>query len=149
MAHQSKFRRRVRFVETDAAGIVHFSNFFRFMEEAEDVFWKSIGQVVHGGGECGTLAWPRTDAQCQWFAPLKYDDEFEVHLRVAEKNDKTVVFAFDYNLIEGDTSQRVAEGRVTCICTTYDRQTGKMKAAPIPAEIDALIDVAPEVSNDE
>ena len=36
-------RRRVRFYEVDGAGIVHFSWFFRYMEEAEYELWRSAG----------------------------------------------------------------------------------------------------------
>jgi acyl-CoA thioester hydrolase len=34
MAFEFKLTRRVEFAETDMAGIVHFSNFFRYMESA-------------------------------------------------------------------------------------------------------------------
>ena len=37
--------RRVLFYETDAAGIVHFSWFFRYMEEAEHALWREAGSV--------------------------------------------------------------------------------------------------------
>ena len=39
--------RRVEFYETDAAGIVHFSNFFRYMETAEHAFLRSLGHQFH------------------------------------------------------------------------------------------------------
>ena len=38
MACEHRLQRRVEFSETDAAGIVHFSNFFRYMEGAEHAF---------------------------------------------------------------------------------------------------------------
>ena len=38
--------RRVDFGDTDMAGIMHFANFFRFMESAECDFWRSIGLSV-------------------------------------------------------------------------------------------------------
>ncbi len=36
-------RRQVTFSETDMAGIVHFANFYRWMEEAEHDYFRSIG----------------------------------------------------------------------------------------------------------
>ena len=45
--------RRVDFVDTDMAGIVHFSNFFRYMESAEVEFLRARGLTVskHEQGE--------------------------------------------------------------------------------------------------
>ena len=34
--------RQIEFVETDMAGIMHFSNFFRLMESAETSFFRSL-----------------------------------------------------------------------------------------------------------
>ena len=45
MAYEFKATRQVEFSETDMAGIMHFSNFFRFMETAEHGFYRSLGAV--------------------------------------------------------------------------------------------------------
>ena len=37
------YRRRVQFYETDLAGIVHFSWYPRYMEEAEHAMWRDAG----------------------------------------------------------------------------------------------------------
>ena len=47
MAHSYTTTRRVTFAETDLAGILHFSNSFRYMEEAEHAFFRSLGFRVH------------------------------------------------------------------------------------------------------
>ncbi len=139
MTHHASIRRRVHFVETDAAGIVHYSNFFRFMEEAEIAFWKSIKVPVHQGGDCGTLAWPRVEASCQYLHPLAFDDEFEVRLRVAERAAKTLTFTF-HIVKYGDADERiVARGRIVCVCVSIDPQNNEMKSIPIPPEIEARI----------
>jgi hypothetical protein len=44
--HEFRATRRVEFNETDLAGIVHFSNFFRYMETVEGAFYRSFGQSV-------------------------------------------------------------------------------------------------------
>ena len=46
MAYEFKAIRRVEFAETDMAGIVHYSNFFRYMETAEHGFFRSLGLSV-------------------------------------------------------------------------------------------------------
>ena len=46
MSYEFQITRRVEFSETDLAGIMHFSNFFRFMESAEHAFFRSLGFSV-------------------------------------------------------------------------------------------------------
>src|SRR5689334_6065032 len=41
-----RYTRRVQFSETDMAGIVHFSAYFRFMEEAEHALWRAAGVSI-------------------------------------------------------------------------------------------------------
>ena len=43
MPYEFKVVRRVEFSDTDMAGIMHYSNFFRFMETAEHGFFRSLG----------------------------------------------------------------------------------------------------------
>ncbi len=49
MAHEFRTTRRVAFSETDMAGIVHFANFFRFMEAAKVEFPGMRGVIVVKG----------------------------------------------------------------------------------------------------
>lgn len=52
-------RRRVEFSETDMAGIVHFANFYRWMEEAEHDFFRSLGLSIMVRQEDGSyIGWP-------------------------------------------------------------------------------------------
>src|SRR5260221_14772436 len=46
MPYEFKHTRRVEFSDTDMAGIMHFSNFFRFMEATETAFMRSLGLSV-------------------------------------------------------------------------------------------------------
>ena len=52
-------RRRVNFYEVDQAGIVHFSNYYRYMEEAEYGLWRSAGISLEPAGD---YAFPRVAA---------------------------------------------------------------------------------------
>ena len=46
MSSEFRLKRRVHFYETDAAGIVHFSTYFRYMEEAEHALWRDAGLTI-------------------------------------------------------------------------------------------------------
>ena len=76
-------RRRVEFCETDLAGIVHFANFYRYMEQAEHEWFRSLGLKIHGTLPDGTVfGWPRVAASCSFRSPARYDDEIEVRVTV-------------------------------------------------------------------
>ena len=59
MPYEYKVRRRVEFSETDMAGIVHYSNFFRHMEAAEHAFFRSLGYSVVTTQTDPPRGWPR------------------------------------------------------------------------------------------
>lgn len=140
MAHEFRARRRVEFAETDLAGIVHFSNFFRYMEMTEHEFFRSLGLSVHGpcGGQL--ISWPRVRAECSYKSPLAFEDEFEVHLTVHEKRRRSIHYDFRFTTDDG---QLVAHGTIVAVCVAVDSKTGKMTAIAIPPEIDRQIEAAP------
>ena len=87
-------RRRIEFYETDMAGIVHFSNFFRFMEATEHAFFRSLGLALHQDDGQRMSGWARVHAQCDYRSPLYYMDEVEVALRVRKKSASS--FSYDF-----------------------------------------------------
>ena len=48
MAYEFRIVQEVEFYHTDMAGIMHYSNFFRFMEAAEHAFFRSLGGCGFG-----------------------------------------------------------------------------------------------------
>jgi acyl-CoA thioester hydrolase len=86
------YRRRVQFAETDMAGIVHFSMYFRYMEEAEHALWRSVGlQIAPADGRIG---FPRVAASCDFKASLRFEDEFEVHVRIDAVGRRSIRYGF-------------------------------------------------------
>ena len=134
-------RQRVEFADTDMAGIVHFSNFFRYMERAEHEFLRSLGLSVHAVNGDDLVSWPRVNAECKFRAPLTFEDEMDVHLLVREKRAKSVTYEFRFYK-QGDENL-VAVGSITVVCVSIDQATGQMASIPIPESIDRLIEVAP------
>ena len=141
MAHEFKFVRRVEFSETDMAGIVHYSNFFRYMESAEHAFFRSLGFSVVTRNVDPPVSWPRVHAQCDFKAPLHFEDEVEIHLLVSEKKSKSLSFVFHFRKLNSNPPVEVARGMITVVCVTH--QGGRMSAAAIPKEISDKIEVAP------
>src|SRR5689334_7881239 len=90
MAYEFKAQRRVEFSDTDMAGIMHFSNFFRFMETAEHGFYRSLGFSVAEKEALPRIGWPRVHASCDYHRPLRFEDLVEIHLLVEEKRSKAI-----------------------------------------------------------
>ena len=67
-----KLIRQVEFAETDLAGIMHYSNFFRFMEAAEHAFFRSLGFSIHEVDQYENIGWPRVHATCNFSHPLRF-----------------------------------------------------------------------------
>jgi len=141
MPHEFKLTRRVEFAETDMAGIVHFANFFRMMEATEHAFFRSLGLSIHGHEAGPITGWPRVSATCDYRAPLRFEEEVEIHLLVAEVRTRSIRYDFVFRKIPG--GGEVARGMLTAACATVDKVTGKLAAVPIPDAVRALITAAP------
>jgi acyl-CoA thioester hydrolase len=132
-----RLKRRVNFYETDAAGIVHFSWFFRYMEEAEHAMWREAGLSIHSPGS--ELGFPRVSTSFDFHRPLRFEQEFEVWLRVAAINRKTI--RYRCLLVDGNT--RIASGSLTIACVRH-RPNEPMTAIDIPPDIASRFEVAPD-----
>ena len=142
MAHSFKLQRRVEFSETDMAGIVHFSNFFRYMEAAEHAFFRSIGVSIAPGG-ADSVGWPRVHADCDFRKPLRFEDTVEIELLVREKRERSLVYTVIFRKVNADPVHEVARGSLAVACIRKDAATGTMTSIPIPADIADRIEAAP------
>jgi acyl-CoA thioester hydrolase len=121
-----RLRRRVQFYETDVAGIVHFSWFFRYMEETEHALWREAGLSIHPPDS--DLGWPRIAASFDFQRALRFEDEIDVHLRIAEFARKTI--RYECRILKD--GEQVASGTMTIACV---RKAPTMRAVEIPDEI--------------
>ncbi len=141
MACTFKITRRVEFSETDMAGIVHYSNFFKYMETAEHAFYRSLGFSVVARDMDPPVGWPRVHAECDFKKPLRFEDEVEIHMLVAEKRTKTLKLVFRFWKKNAPQPEEVARGHLVVVCVTHGPEG--MMSVPIPKEIANKIDVAP------
>ena len=123
-----RYGRRVQFAETDLAGIVHFSWMFRYMEEAEHAAWRAAGLTI--AEKNGELGWPRVAASFEFRSPLRFEDEFEVVVRLVEVGTRSL--QYDHTISKGEVL--VGSGRITTVCTRTNAD-GSIRATEIPAEI--------------
>ena len=131
-----RLRRRGQFYEVDFAGIVHFSWFFRYMEEAEHGLWREAGLSIAPRG--AEVAFPRVAASFEYHRPLRFEEEFDVHIRITALGEKTIRYACEVTRGE----MRIATGAMTIACVTH-RPDAPMKAVPLPPEVASRLASAP------
>lgn len=137
----STFRltRRVAFSETDAAGIVHFAEFFRYMEDAEHAMLRDLGLSVHRDIGDDVAGFPRVSASCDYKKPLRFEDVFTIDVYVAGKSDKSVTYGFTFR--KADESDPIAAGTLKVVYAIKPAGEGRFKAASLPPEIDQALQV--------
>jgi acyl-CoA thioester hydrolase len=121
------YKRQVKFYETDLAGVVHFSNYFRYMEEAEHALWRAAGLTVDRAG--ADLGWPRVSVKFDYRSPLFFEDEFVIVVRIDSVTTRTIQYQFT---ITRD-SKPIGSGSMTTACAV--RQPEGMRAVEIPPDI--------------
>jgi YbgC/YbaW family acyl-CoA thioester hydrolase len=132
---EHRLPRRVQFHETDAAGLVHFTAYFRYMEEAEHALWRAAGlSIAPAGSEIG---WPRLSASFEYHRPLRFEEEFEAHIRIVAMEGSRI----RYRCVLSRGEEKVATGELAIVCVNKPAN-GPMKAVPIPAEVAARLQPA-------
>jgi acyl-CoA thioester hydrolase len=112
MSSQFTYQRRVEFRDTDMAGIVHFSVFFAYMEEAEHAFLRSLGMSVVSIIEGEKISWPRVAAECNYRRAIRFEQVLDINLSIDRIGDKSIAYRFEFL----ESGQVVADGKVTAVC---------------------------------
>ena len=136
MPEDFSFERRVEFCETDAAGIVHFSSFILYMEQAEHALLRSLGLSVASSvtskpksSSMGVLSWPRVRVECDFHVPARFEDILLIRVQVSSLGRKSVTFG---HRIFSDTFE-IATGSITSVCCRHEN--GSLIGTEIPEEI--------------
>ena len=134
--------RRVEFGETDLAGIVHFSNFFRYMEAAETAFLRNVGFSVAWETPGGRFGFPRVSATCDYLSPARFEDELTIAVGIEKLGRSSVSYVHEFSC----GIRKIAVGRITSVFCRHDHHTG-MKSLALPPELRAALE--PHVIADE
>lgn len=124
---EHRYRRRVQFAETDQAGVVHFSCYPCYMEEAEHAMWREAGLSIAPADS--NIGFPRVACSVDFHAPLHFEDEFEVWIRIEKFGPRAIRYAC--TITRGET--KVATGTMTAVCVR--KNPPPMKAMEIPKDI--------------
>lgn len=113
-----RLRFTVEFVDTDALGIVHFTNYFKYFERAEQALLASEGLSYGALRREYEIALPRVEAHCRYLAPMSVGDEAEVELWVEELGTRHVRYGF--RVLDLGQGRLAAEGWASVACVGLD-----------------------------
>lgn len=115
-----RIRRRVAWMDTDAAGIYHWSTVVRFTEEAEAELHTALGiaEITFG-------ATPRVKAGFEFSRPLRFNDPATVDLVVAALGRSSVRYQA---VLRDEHDELVAAGEIVTVL--IDTDTGRSTAWP-------------------
>ena len=133
-----EYQRRVEFHETDLAGIVHFSNFYRYMETAEHEFMRSLGHSIHQQMGEAEIGWPRVSATCDFHKPARNDDVLIIRLSIKEIRTRSVRYGFQFFIDVEEPP--IATGSIAAVCVKFENDS--IAAVPIPDQIRVDLEAA-------
>ncbi|QVL31368.1 acyl-CoA thioesterase [Telmatocola sphagniphila] len=130
MSAPFSIERRVEFGDTDLAGIVHFSNFFKYMEVAETAFLRSHGLSVSWSQDGERRGFPRVSTTCDFKQPAFFEDVLTISVTLERLGKKSLSYRFDFRR----GNDEIAVGRLTSV---YCRSTPehRVESMEIPSEI--------------
>ncbi|GAB2179961.1 tol-pal system-associated acyl-CoA thioesterase [Denitratisoma sp. agr-D3] len=125
---------RVYYEDTDAAGIVYYANYLRFLERGRTEYLRALGYGQEALARETGLAFAVRSLNAEYLLPAKLDDELIVASRIETLGRAQVVFA--QQVLRGDTLLLDAKVKVVCI------DAAKGKAAAVPRGIHEKLNAA-------
>jgi len=115
---------RVAWSDTDTAGVVAFGAYARWIELAEAELWRDAGIPMGETFDRHELWIPRVDYRCRYRSPLRYEESFEVRLRVSRWTGRTMTY--DFAVVRDEDEVAVGELRIAAV----DRRTFEGRSFP-------------------
>lgn len=119
MSASTTIRRRVQWMDTDAAARWHHTTAVRWAEEAEAELHRRLGIADLTFG-----ATPRVRVAFEFQEPLRFDDEADITIMVAKLGETSI----DYLISIEKDEQIVASGQIVAVL--IDRDSGQKRAWP-------------------
>lgn len=117
------FESRLRFVDTDASGRIHYTAIFRHFEAAEFEFLRALG-VPYRFFRDETIGYPRVRVECDFLGPIIADDLMAITVTVDRIG--TTSFTLAFSVAVGQRPS--AAGKITIVA--IDRQTARPRPLP-------------------
>lgn len=113
----------VPWVDTDALGIMHFSNYFKICERAEQSYFEYRNMEENYG-----IYLPRVHASCEFKRPLRFRDRAVISVKLSEVGKGHMTFQYSI--------KNRKDGELNANCSIVVASVDKnMKPLDIPSEL--------------
>jgi acyl-CoA thioester hydrolase len=118
---------RIRFVDTDASGRIHYTAIFRHFEAAEFEFMRAIGHPYGIMDPTQVVRYPRVHVECDFNSALRCDDVISTEVTVERVGGSSYTLGF--SVMHND--RQAARGKITVVCMN----SGTGRSHPLPADL--------------
>jgi acyl-CoA thioester hydrolase len=115
---------RVRYAETDQAGMAHHSAFLPWFEEGRVTLLRHLGKP-YGEFEAEGMHFPVREAFCRYWLPARFDEVLVLATTIEEVSGASV--RFGYRLTRQTDNALIAEGHTLHACVD---NVGRVKRLP-------------------
>ncbi len=139
MSNAFTLQKHIEFSETDAAGLLHFANFFRFMEMTEHKFLRALNIEVMALPGQQRRGWPKVHAECDYHQPVYFNDLLDIELTVGAYSSRSVTYEFRFIKINMEPPTKVASGKLIVTHAQWRDDENQLETLTIPPAITAKI----------
>ncbi len=126
-SHAFIFPVRVYYEDTDAAGVVYYANYLRFIERARTEWLRSLGFGQERLARDTGIAFVVRAVSAEYLRPARLDDRLEVVSSIASLGRAQM--EFDQRIRRGDETLLTSRVRVACL------ELARMKPVALPQEL--------------
>jgi acyl-CoA thioesterase FadM len=128
------YPRNPTFAESDAAGVIHFSNIARYVEEAEHAFLAEAGCPVDLL-EADALHWPRVQFSAEFKGVMRPFQAIRVELEAEKVGGSSIAWGW---VIRSEEGECLAQGQMKTVCCR--KEGDKLASAPLPESVRARLE---------
>jgi acyl-CoA thioester hydrolase len=132
---------RVRWADTDAAGVVWHGNFFRWFEAAEEEMYRALGEPRQALLEQLGIMMPRIDVSARFRSPARPDELLVIGIALSELSERRIGYTFDVR--EFGTDRFVADGSYRLAVV----ETATFRSVAVPPALAALLRRVPALAD--
>ncbi|MDO8506346.1 MAG: thioesterase family protein [Candidatus Limnocylindria bacterium] len=95
------YRQRVRYGETDMQQVVYYANYLLFAEVGRVAYLRHLGIDYRGDFIERGIDFTMGEAHVKYRAPLRFDDEYDIKVRVGEIRHSSWTFEYAIDRADG------------------------------------------------
>ena len=123
----------MRFGETDLQGVVYYANYLLFAEVGRIAYLRELDVVYERDLLAHGIDFTIGEARVRYHAPLRFDDEYDIRVRVGEIRHSS--WTLEYAI---DRADGLHCADVSTIQVMIDRKSGR--ATRIPAALRQILE---------